>query len=163
MLKLTLRAFKVNKKTLILFLIFFLFSINLFAGERVINISSNKLKIDMNQRKSTFIENVYAYNDKIKVWSEEMIVNLEKNNDEIKEIIASGNIRIVRLINGSEIYGDTASYFLKEEKIIVIGNVLVKENENQISGNKLTVDLKNSTSIMLGSNSNQVEALIGNN
>ena len=40
---------------------------------------------------------------------------------------------------------------------------MVIENGNQISGNELIVDLKDSSSIMVGSNSGRVEALIIDN
>ena len=72
-------------------------------------------------------------------------MNLETKKDEIKEILASGNVKIVRLIEGSEIYGDIANYSLKDEIIVITGNVIVKENGNQVSGNELIVDLKNSS------------------
>ena len=92
-----------------------------------------------------------------------MIIILKTDKDEIKEIVASGNVKIIRLSKGSEIYGDIANYFLEDEIIIVTGNVLVKENNNQVSGSKLTVDLKSSSSIMVGSDLDRVEAVIINN
>ena len=133
------------------------------SEESMINIISDKLSVDMNDRKSTFTGNVYAHNNNLKVWSDKMVINLKINSDEIKEIIAIGNIKIIRLIEGSEIYGDIANYLISEEVIIVKGNVIVKENGNQVRGNELKVDLKTSSSIMEGSNLNRVEALIVNN
>ena len=130
------------------------------SEESMINIISDKLSVDMNDRKSTFTGNVYAHNNNLKVWSDKMVINLKINSDEIKEIIAIGNIKIIRLIEGSEIYGDTANYSLEEEIITIIGNVLVIENGNQVSGNELVVDLKNSSSIMVGSDSNRVETIV---
>ena len=127
------------------------------------NIVSNELKIDTNQRTSTFTGDVYTNDENLKVWSDKMIIILKTDKDEIKEILASGNVKIIRLSKGSEIYGDIANYFLEDEIIIVTGNVLVKENNNQVSGSKLTVDLKSSSSIMIGSDSNRVEAVIINN
>jgi len=127
------------------------------------NIVSNELKIDTNQRTSTFTGDVYANDENLKIWSDKMIIILKTDKDEIKEILASGNVKIIRLSKGSEIYGDIANYFLEDEIIIVTGNVLVKENNNQVSGSKLTVDLKSSSSIMVGSDSNRVEAVIINN
>ena len=127
------------------------------------NIVSNELKIDTNQRTSTFTGDVYANDENLKVWSDKMIVIMKTDKDEIKEILASGNVKIIRLSKGSEIYGDIANYFLEDEIIIVTGNVLVKENNNQVSGSKLTVDLKSSSSIMVGSDSNRVEAVIIDN
>lgn len=153
-----------NKKISSLFLIIFSLMItNVSSKEDGINIVSNELNVDMDQRTSTFTGDVYANDENLKVWSDKMIIILKTDKDEIKEILASGNVKIIRLSKGSEIYGDIANYFLEDEIIIVTGNVLVKENNNQVSGSKLTVDLKNSSSIMVGSDSKRVEAIIIDN
>ena len=153
-----------NKKISSLFLIIFSLMItNVSSKEDGINIVSNELNVDMDQRTSTFTGDVYANDENLKVWSDKMIIILKTDKDEIKEILASGNVKIIRLSKGSEIYGDIANYFLEDEIIIVTGNVLVKENNNQVSGSKLTVDLKSSSSIMVGSDSNRVEAVIIDN
>ena len=150
-------------KKKILFLISIIFSLSFFnatSNSISINIISNQLNIDMDKRKSIFTGKVYAHNDDLKVWSDEMVINLKIEKDEIKEILASGNVKILKLLEGSEIYGDKAKYSLEEEIIIITGNVIVKEDGNKISGNELVVDLKNSSRIMLGNDSNRVEALI---
>ena len=153
-----------KKKISSLFLIIFSLMItNVSSKEDGINIVSNKLNVDMDQRTSTFTGDVYANDENLKVWSNKMIIIFKKDKDEIKEILASGNVKIIRLSKGSEIYGDIANYFLEDEIITVTGNVLVKENNNQVSGSKLTVDLKSSSSIMVGSDSNRVEDVIINN
>jgi len=153
-----------NKKiSLFVLTAFFLSFFNAVSEDNKINIVSDKLNVEMDERKSTFTGNVYAHNKNLKVWSDKMIINLEIKKDEIKEILASGNVKIVRLIEGSEIYGDIANYSLKDEIIVITGNVIVKENGNQISGNELIVDLKDSSSIMVGSDSNRVEAIIIDN
>lgn len=145
-------------------IIFFLSFLNTSANESEITIVSNKLNVEMNKRKSTFTGNVYAYNDTLKVWSDEMIINLKNEKDEIKEILAKGNVKIVRLVEESEIYGDTANYSLEEEVVIITGNVVVIEGSgNQVKGDELVVDLKSSSSIMVGSSSQRVEALIVKN
>ena len=153
-----------NKKISSLFLIIFSLMItNVSSKEDGINIVSNELNVDMDQRTSTFTGDVYANDENLKIWSDKMIIILKTDKDEIKEILASGNVKIIRLSKGSEIYGDIANYFLEDEIIIVTGNVLVKENNNQVSGSKLTVDLKSSSSIMVGSDLNRVEAVIIDN
>ena len=153
-----------NKKLafLILIILSLTFS-NAISNNGSINIISNQLNIEMNERKSIFTGDVYAHNEDLKVWSDKMIINLKLEKNEIKEILASGNVKIIRLIEGSEIYGDNANYFIEEEIIIVTGNVAVKENGNKIMGSELVVDLKNSSSIMRGTNSNRVEAFILSN
>jgi len=153
-----------NKKiTFFVLFIFFLTLINVSSRDSQINIVSDKLNTDMNERRSIFTGNVYAYNESLKVWSDEMTINLKQDKDEIKEILASGNVKIIRLIEGSEIYGDMANYSLEQEVIVITGNVTVIENGNQVSGNELFVDLNSSSSIMLGSESNRVEAIIVEN
>jgi lipopolysaccharide transport protein LptA len=153
-----------NKKISSLFLIIFSLMItNVSSKEDGISIVSNELNVDMDQRTSTFTGDVYANDENLKIWSEKMIIIFKTDKDEIKEILASGNVKIIRLSKGSEIYGDIANYFLEDEIIIVTGNVLVKENNNQVSGSKLTVDLKSSSSIMVGSDLDRVEAVIINN
>ena len=153
-----------NTKILIFIFITFLLTFFNASSENIkINIISDKLHVDMDERKSTFTGNVYAHNTDLKVWSDEMVVNLKLKKDEIRDIIASGNVKIVRLVEGGEIYGDQANYSLENEIIIIKGNVIVKENSSQVNGNELIVDLKNSSSIMVGSDSNRVEAIIIDN
>ena len=141
-------------------IILFLPFLTASANESGITITSNKLNVEMNKRKSTFTGNVYAFNETLKVWSDEITINFKIEKDEIKEILANGNVKIIRLVEGSEIFGDTANYSLEEEVIIIKGNVVVVENGNQVRGNELVVDLKSSSSIMVGSDSARVEALI---
>ena len=153
-----------NKKIpLFIMIMLFLPFLTTSANESGITINSKKLNVEMNKRKSTFTGNVYAYNETLKVWSDEMTINFKIEKDEIKSILANGNVKIIRLVEGSEIYGDTANYSLEEEVIIITGNVVVMENGNQVRGNELVVDLKSSSSIMVGSDSSQVEALIVGN
>tara|TARA_B100001173_G_scaffold24392_1_gene19318 strand:- start:738 stop:1202 length:465 start_codon:yes stop_codon:yes gene_type:complete len=153
-----------NKKiTFFVLIITLLIFSNAKSKDNGINIISDKLNIEMNERKSIFTGNVYAHNENLKLWSDKMIVYLKIDEDEIKKVLASGNVKIIRLVEGSEIYGDIANYSLKEEVIVITGNVIVKENGNQVSGNELVVDLKNSSSIMSSSDSNRVEAIILDN
>ena len=150
-----------NKKFIFLIIIILSSMVsNLSSKDNEINIISNELKIDNNERTSTFSGDVYAIDQSLKVWSDQMIITFKKDKDEIKEILATGNVKIVRLHEESEIYGDIAKYLIEDETIIISGNVLVIENDNQISGSKLTLELKDSSSIMVGSDSNRVEAVI---
>ena len=63
---------------------FFLSLFNAASEDNKINIVSDKLNVEMDERKSTFTGNVYAHNKNLKVWSDKMIINLEIKKDEIK-------------------------------------------------------------------------------
>ena len=68
-----------NKKISSLFLIIFSLMItNVSSKEDGINIVSNELNIDMDQRTSTFTGDVYANDENLKVWSDKMIIILKK-------------------------------------------------------------------------------------
>tara|TARA_B100001778_G_C18517585_1_gene597249 strand:- start:369 stop:863 length:495 start_codon:yes stop_codon:yes gene_type:complete len=164
MLKQILIVTKVNIKIkLITLSIFFLTQVNALSNNNGIKIVSDQLNVEMNERISIFTGSVFANNKDMKMWSDEMTIQLKDEKDEIQSISAKGNIKLIRLDEKSEIYGDLAIYSLEDEIITVIGNVIIKENNNEISGSKLVVDMKNSSSIMVGSNASRVQALITDN
>jgi len=148
-----------NKKNILLIFVFFIcIQLNSFAEEKNINILSNELKIDKELRISTFIGEVYVHDENLEIWADKIIITLENKNDKIKDILAIGNVKIVRV--NTEIYGNKAQYFLKNNSVLVTENVIVKENGSKIVGDELILDLDSSSSIMKSSNSNRVETII---
>lgn len=148
---------------LTIFIFFFSMLSNCLPQENEIKIISDELKIDNDQKTSTFIGNVNAQSKNLKIWSDIMIITLKEEDDDVKEILASGNVKIIRIDEGTEIYGEIANYSLESETITINKNVIIIEDGNEIKGNELIVDLKNSSSIMTASDSNRVEAVIINN
>tara|TARA_B100001029_G_C15052829_1_gene452073 strand:- start:804 stop:1268 length:465 start_codon:yes stop_codon:yes gene_type:complete len=133
------------------------------SQENEIKIISNELKIDTDKNISTFIGDVNATNQNLKMWSDKMIITLKEDNDNVKEILAIGNVKIIRIFEGTEIYGEVANYSIENEIITIDKNVIIIEDGNEVRGSQLIVDLKNSSSIMTASDSNRVEAIILNN
>ncbi len=148
---------------LTIFIFFFSMISYCLPQENEIKIISNELKIDNNKKTYTFIGSVNAQSKSLKIWSDIMIITLKENEDDVKEILASGNVKIIRIEDGTEIYGEIANYSLESETITINKNVIIIEDGNEIKGNELIVDLKNSSSIMSASDSNRVEAIIINN
>ena len=75
-----------------------------------------------------------------KITADELIVFLSKDenstiNNEIILIEAIGNVAFYSL--GDKATGDSAKYSLLENKIILIGNVSLKRNENIMHGERL--------------------------
>ena len=142
---------------------FITFSFILFvnsADAKQIKIISDKLEIIRAEHISIFSGNVYAVEDNLEIWSEELIVTSSKDENEIKEINAHGNVKIVR--EELSINGDKARYDPIQNKLFVFGKVEVLQNQSIILCDKIIVDLENSSSIMSSDPNKRVEALIIN-
>ena len=143
------------------FLIIFLFIVfTNSANAKQIKIISDKLEIIRSENISIFSGNVYAMEDNLEIWSEELIMISSKDENEIKEINAHGNVKIVR--KEISINGDKARYDPIQNKLFVFGEVEVLQNQSTILCDKIIVDLENSSSIMSSDSNKRVEALIIN-
>ena len=130
------------------------------ANAKQIKIESDKLEIIRTENISIFSGKVYALEDNLEIWSEKLIVTSSKDEKEIKEINAYGNVKILReelSINGNE-----AKYHPNKNTLVVFGDVEVMQNKNIILCDKIVVDLENSSSIMSSVSKSRVEALIIN-
>ena len=130
------------------------------ANAKQIKIVSDRLEIIRAKNISIFSGNVYAMEDNLEIWSEELIMTSNKDETEVKEINAHGNVKIAR----EELFinGDKARYDPIQNKLFVFGKVEVLQNQSIILCDKIIVDLENSSSIMSSDPNKRVEALIIN-
>ena len=125
-----------------------------------LKIISDKLEIIRAENISIFSGNVYAIEDNLEIWSENLIVTSSEDENEIKEINANGYVKIVR--EKLSISGDKARYDPIQNILFVFGRVEVLQNESIILCDKIIVDLENSSSIMSSDSNKRVEAIIIN-
>ena len=125
-----------------------------------IKIISDKLEIIRTENISIFSGNVHAVEDDLKIWSERLIMTSSKDEKQVKEINAHGNVKIVR--EELTINGDKARYDPIQNKLFVFGKVEVLQDQSIILCDKIIVDLENSSSIMSSDTNKRVEALIVN-
>ena len=86
-----------------------------------------------------------------------MIIYYDENK-KINLINLEENVRIKRI--NEEATGNFASYNPKKEIIEIIGDVVVYKDKNVVHGDKLTIDLISSTSIIMGTRDKQVSVKI---
>ena len=130
------------------------------ANAKQIKIISDKLEIIRAENISIFSGNVYAIENDLEIWSEKLTMTSNKDETEVKEINAHGNVKIVR--EELSINGDKARYDPIQNKLFVFGKVEVLQNQSIILCDKIIVDLENSSSIMSSDANKRVEALIIN-
>ena len=151
-----------NKTHLNIFylLIFFFFNVNAFGEENrktVINIEADQLITTQNPLKSEFIGNVYAFDQENFFWGDKMIIHYDASK-KIELINLEKNVTVKRI--NEEATGNFASYNPKTDTIEIIGDVVVLKDKNILYGEKLTIDLISSTSIITGNNDKQVSVKI---
>ena len=130
------------------------------ANAEQIKIISDKLEIIRAENISIFSGNVYAMEDNLEIWSENLILTSSEDENEIKEINADGDVKIVR--EELSISGDKARYDPIQNILFVFGRVEVLQNESIVLCDKIIVDLENSSSIMSSDSNKRVEAIIIN-
>ena len=144
------------------YIFIFTFVICLFnlitAYSDTIKISSEKLNVYRDDNISVFSGNVYAEDDKIKLWSEKISMFYDATNKSVYEIVAENNVKII--VNSLTAYGDFSKYQVDNEELLLEGNVVVIEKDNKIQSDQLILDLANSTSIMTAKSNSRVTAQI---
>tara|TARA_Y100000816_G_scaffold285352_1_gene264879 strand:- start:145 stop:594 length:450 start_codon:yes stop_codon:yes gene_type:complete len=143
----------------IFFLLFVLFSTTLFAEELII--TSERLDINRKDATSTFYGNVHVIEEGMEIWADKLLVTQNSLNNEIKEIYAENNVKIIRA--DLTAIGDNGLYLPLEESVQLSGNVTILEKGNTIHCDELLLDMKNSSSIMKSNLGKRVEATIINN
>lgn len=134
---------------------------NSIAFTKEINITSDKLTIDRESNISTFTGNVYVQEKDMEIWTDLLTVKFNYEEDEIEEIYALNNVKIVR--ENIVATGNSGYYYPSLDEIIMLENVEVIENNNLIKCDELFLDIENSISIMRSNSQNRVEAVIENN
>lgn len=145
---------------------FFFIFLSIFFISSIIHaedifIESDELIITNNPITTTFIGNVYAFDNEIKLWSEKIIILYTKTDNKIKQIKALNGSKIIR--QNQEIISDNMTYNIIDKKIDAFGNVTLTQDMNVINGDELKVDLLESTSIMKSNNQNRVKVKINKN
>ena len=128
------------------------------AHSETIKVSSEKLNVYRDNNISVFSGNVYAEDDKIKLWSDKISMFYDETEKSVYEIVAENNVKII--VNQVTAYGDFSKYQVNNEELLLEGNVVVIEKDNKIQSDQLILDLANSTSIMTAESNSRVTAQI---
>ena len=145
---------------------FFCFFISLISCLKIsysdeILIESEKLVITNEPLTTTFIGDVYAFDNEIKLWSDKILILYTGTESQIDQIKCFGNSKLVR--ENQEIISENITYFVFDKKIYAKGDITLNQDENVMKGNELSVDLVKSTSIMKSNKNSKVTVKINNN
>ena len=136
---------KIISKFIYIYLILF--------GKRI-EIVADSMEGNKQLGQAVAIGNARAIQGQTTIKADKIIALLNKDNtQQITELKASGNV--VFLKDQQLATGNKAVYYLKQDKVIITGDVELKRDNNIIKGEKLIIDFLTGLSKMEGSNSNQ--------
>ena len=133
-----------------------LLSISAWAETIPINITSDRMLVENDKR-------IVIFKGDVEVVREDMVINTDllrvyyNKNREIERMEARGNVRIKR--EGSLAVGDSADFFNKEDKLVLIGNARFTEGTNSVEGEKMTFFIKEGRSIVESGGKGRVKAV----
>lgn len=137
-------------------------------GKGKIVIQSDTLEMDNKNKMVTFTGRVTARNDDFTMDCKKMVVyyksspskkGSEEMSTEIDRIVATGKVEIVRSLGGIA-FADNAVYHQDSEKLVLTGNPVVKQENNSVEGNRITLFLREDRSVVEGSEDNRAKAVI---
>ena len=131
-------------------------------------IKSKTLEADDNKKRVTFEGDVEAKRDDFTVLCRKLVVfyenpsgpkETEKVSARIDRIVATGTVKIIRA-EGGVATGEKAVFYQKDEKLVLTGNPVVKQGEDFVEGDVITLFLKENRSIVESAGDKKVRALI---
>lgn len=131
-------------------------------------IKSNTLEVNEAMKVVTFAGEVNAKNKDFVMDCQKMVVhyknrpskdNAEQVETTIDRIIATGHVNINR-VQGGTATANEAVYYLQEEKIVLTDNPVVKQGNDVVEGDRITIFLKENRSVVESGKDKRVRAVI---
>lgn len=122
-----------------------------------IEVTSDRLEADDLAQTLVFIGNAVATQDDVTIHGNRLTVKYKGEKREIEKVIAEGNVRINQ---GSRVaLGERAVLYHPEGRIVLTGSPEVRDGENFIKGQEITVYLNDKRSVVSGGAGGRVNAV----
>lgn len=131
-------------------------------------IKSDSLVVNDTKKVVAFSGRVNAKRDEFTIECDKLLVYYERSGSDesgnamgssITKIVADGNVRVRRQAGG-EAVAQHAEYYEASDKIVLTGDPMVKQGEDFVKGDKITIFLKDNRSIVESSGERRVKAVI---
>jgi lipopolysaccharide export system protein LptA len=105
------------------------------ASRAPIDITSDTVEADQKTNKVTFKGNVVAKQEDTTLYANTLVITYDSNTKKVKEIMAIGNVKVVQLDRRAT--GKKATFYQEQNKIVFEGEVVLREVENVIRGERV--------------------------
>ncbi len=100
-----------------------------------IEITSDTVEGDQKQNRVTFKGNVIAKQEDATLYANMVVVHYDSEMKKMKEIVATGNVRIVQLDRRATSH--KATFYQVENKIVLEGEAVIREGDNVVRGERV--------------------------
>ncbi|HXY61613.1 MAG TPA: lipopolysaccharide transport periplasmic protein LptA [Nitrospirota bacterium] len=111
-------------------------------------VTSGHMEAEKLGDKVIFTGNVTLKKEDMTLTSEKMVVFYDAKSKEVRQIDAHGNVIVHK--DHRVAYANDASYYSRDEKIVLTGDARIVENENRLGGTKITLFMRDDRSLVEG-------------
>ena len=124
-----------------------------------ITISADRLEVDRKAHTATYAGNVVARDSTLTILADRMEFTFDEAMQQVQRVRATGHVRIAEQ-GGREATADAATYFAREEKMLLEGNARAWQEENVVTGTTMTLYLREDRHVVEGEGDARVHAVI---
>ena len=128
------------------------------AGRQPIEITADRLNADSGTESVTFEGNVVAIQADVTLHADRLFAEYSRGQNAIEKITAEGNVRVVQ--EGREARAAQAVFYNLEQRIVLSGGADLKQGENTLKGDTVTIYLRENRSVVTGGESGRVRAVL---
>ena len=120
-----------------------------FKGKRgPVNITSQRLEAEYEQKRITFIGDVVARQKDFTLYADRLILFINDEGKDIEKIVALGKVRMVQ--GGKTALCREATYYHREGKLVLGGAPVVREGDNSVKGKSITYSVNEQKAVAEG-------------
>ncbi|MBM4340901.1 MAG: lipopolysaccharide transport periplasmic protein LptA [Deltaproteobacteria bacterium] len=123
-----------------------------------IEITSDSVEGDQKQNRVTFKGNVVAKQEEATLYANTVVVHYDSEMKKMKEIIATGNVRITQLDRRAT--GQKVTFYQSENKIVLEGEAVIREGDNVLRGERVVYLVDEERSYVEGGKGGRVTTTI---
>lgn len=128
-------------------------------GSRPIDVTADRVSADNARNLVTFEGNVVARQGDVTLYSDRIQAEYSREAGAIDRIEAEGSVRIVQ--EGREAHSARATFHNLEQRIVLTGGAALRQGQNTIKGETLTIYLRENRSVVTGGkDGGRVQAVI---
>lgn len=124
-----------------------------------ITISADRLEVDRKAHTATYAGNVVARDSALTILADRMEFTFDEAMQQVQRVRATGHVRIAER-GGREATADAATYFAREEQVLLEGNARAWQEENVVTGTTMTLYLREDRHVVEGEGDARVHAVI---
>lgn len=127
-------------------------------GSRPIEITADRLAADSERNSVTFEGNVVAKQGDVTLYSDRLFAEYSRAAGAVEKIVADGKVRVVQ--EGREARAPHAVFYNLEQRIVLSGGVDLMQGANNLTGETVTIYLRENRSVATGGEGGRVRAVI---